>query len=215
MIHQNDESIPDYMDSYDPMIRPFAWKVLQAMTAAVDAENKRLHGQLAKIFAAISPMDAVEVWPFWAAESKVLAAEWNDLRTAILQARTDQQDDAHPVEGQDQPAQANPEEMALWEAAEPVQESQPEADQGSAEAPAKPKRTYRKIEYVPGQNPFREGSKNARIFDLLMAGGRTKEQIAEESGADLKSVGYVLWLLSGPNQIPIHHDKASKTYKLA
>jgi hypothetical protein len=213
MNHPNEEPIQTSLDGISGDLRPFAAKVLQAMNAAVDAGNKRLHGQLAKIFAAISPLDAVEVWPFWAAESKALAAEWNDLRTATIQAQADQQAEVHSDETQDQTARTDTEETAPQEAAEPVQESQPEAAQNPTEESVKPKREYRKIEYVAGQNPFRPGSKNANVWDLLVEGGHTAEAIAEATGADLKSVNYLVWL-ARRGGIEIQKTPETKTLKL-
>jgi hypothetical protein len=81
-------------------------------------------------------------------------------------------------------------------------------------APAKAKREYRKIEYIPGQNPFREGSKNAKVWDLLVEGGHTREELGVLSGADDKSVGYILWLVRR-SDIEIQCEKETKTYRLA
>jgi hypothetical protein len=213
MTHQIDDPTQTNLEGIPDELRPFATKVLQAMNAAVDAGNKRLHGQLAKIITAISTMYAVEVWPFWAAESKVLAAEWNDLRAATLQTLTDQQADFQPVEGEDQTAQGSAADATSQEAMEPAHENQSEADQESIDAPVKPKREYRKIEYVEGQNPFRAGSKNARIWDLLLEGGHTREELGSLSGADDKSVGYILWLVRRSG-IKLHVDQETGEIRL-
>jgi hypothetical protein len=202
MNHPNEEPIQTSLEGIAEDLRPFAAKVLQAMTAAVDAVNKRLHGQLAKIFAAISPMDAVEVWPFWSPRAKTLAAEWNDLRTATMEAHEQQE-----VEESQTSSEPTPQDTPVVT---------PDVQLEDAQTNEKPARKYRKIEYVLGQNPFRAGSKNAKIFELLADGnGHTKEELAQLSSANEKSVGYLLWLLSRSNNIPVVKDRATKTYRLA
>jgi hypothetical protein len=235
MIHQNDESIPDYMDSYDPMIRPFAWKVLQGMTAASHADNKRLHGQLLATYSAIDRLEIPKVWPFWSPEAKAIAAEWSELRAKVIQARADRAAYLRRLEEEDrarqtadaatvsiqaassEPVASTPaaEEVVLQEVLQSAPSTTPatEAAPDESSASSKAKREYRKIEYVPGQNPFRAGSKNAKIFDLLLAGGRTKEQLAQESGADLKSVGYIIWLCKRSGLEVLRYNP-TKSYRL-
>jgi hypothetical protein len=157
----------------------FAAKLQDAMNDALEVQqNKREYGQLAKILACVSDTpQSITPFGFWTSRAKVLAAEWEDIRTDYL-------------------------------------EDQAEQAQQEAEAPAKPKRNYRKIDYIEGQNPFRAGSKNAKAWDLLVEGGHTAEEIAEASAADLKSVNYLIWL-ARRSGIEIQADKEIKTYRLA
>ena len=184
--------LPSYLEVYDPEYRAFAHKLLHAMERAAKIEgNGRKRSQINKILCAVSRNEPPTIYSFWCAEAKALAAEWDDLRTATLEAQAEQATDVSqetPPSTTDTPATDSP-------------------------TPPKPKRSYRKIEYFPGQNPFRAGSKNAKVWDLLVDGGHTREELGALSGADDKSVGYLIWLVRRSG-IEVHRDPTTKTFKL-
>ena len=175
---------------YQEPFRAFAGKLLQAMETAEAAGNGRKRSQINKILCAVSRNEPPTIYSFWCAEAKALAAEWEELRTATLEAEVEQASD----ESKDTP---------------------PTTDTPATDSPTppKPKRSYRKIEYIPGQNPFRDGSKNAKVWDLLVEGGHTAQAIAEATTADLKSVNYLIWL-ARRNALEIQKDPETKTFKL-
>lgn len=105
-------------------------------------------------------------------------------------------------------------ETLCRQAAEELANPEP-ASEAAPPTPATDKleRKYREMTYSPGVNPFRAGSKNARVYELLQGEGGTKDALAEQSGADPKSVGYALWLLRRSG-FPVKKDPETKTYRL-
>jgi hypothetical protein len=233
--------LPAWTETYSEPYRAFAFKLMRHMEHALKVEDdRRKHGQICAILNCLTDKPTLpKVWGFWCAEAKELAKEWEALRTATLQARADREAYLKRLEEEDRARQAAlaAEASAPAEQVAPqepvtssigVEEAAPQEPASPAPAttttekpapdeptpPAKPKREYRKIEYVDGQNPFRAGSKNAKVWNLLVEGGHTAEAIAEASAADLKSVNYLIWL-ARRSGIEIQADKETKTYRLA
>jgi hypothetical protein len=179
----------------------FAERLQEAMTDALECrQNKREYGQLTMIFNCLTDgRKSVHVYGFWTHRAKALAAEWEEIRTAYLEAQAEPAQETADAQS----------ESSGQESQEPAAESQPEA----ADADTKPARKYKTITYIEGQNPFRLGSKNAMVWDLLVEGGHTAEAIAEATGADLKSVNYLIWLCRR-NGIEIQKSPETRTFKL-
>ena len=194
------EQNPEYQ-TYPEPFRAFAEKLQEAMTDALDIQqNKRECGQLTKIFDCLADTGrSVHVYGFWTTRSKALATEWEVLRTAFLEAQTEQT--------QEEPE--TPNESSTPES--PIQATENQSE--PTEPSTKPARKYKTINYVEDQNPFRPGSKNAKVWDLLVEGGHTAEALAEATGADLKSVNYLIWL-ARRNGIEIQKIPETKTFKL-
>jgi hypothetical protein len=192
------------IDQIPEPYRGLAGRLATAMTEALEANNKREHGQLRKILdaAATGGRIGVTVYPFWTQRAKRLAAEFEDLRSEMARPTPDAPE--HPSE----PAPSD--DSGSFPALEPQGGLTP-AESVSPERTSKPK--YREMTFVPGENPFRASSKNARVYELLCAGPHTKAQLADASGADPKSVGYAIWLLKR-NGFPLVKDKEAKTYRL-
>jgi hypothetical protein len=225
MIEINPNQLPAWTETYAEPYRAFAFKLMRYMEHALKVEDdRRKHGQICKVLNCLDRDQKPTVYGFWCQEAKDLAKEWEILRTATLQARADRAAYLQRLEEEDRARQAAlaaeasapAEQVAPQEPASPPPATTTTEEPAPAEppAPAKPKREYRKIEYVPGQNPFRTGSKNAKIWDLLLDGSHTREELCALSGADDKSVGYILWLVRR-SAIEIQCDKETKTYRLA
>lgn len=176
---------------YPENIQPFAEKLWASMNQALEGQNKREYNQLNKILDAVGNNEQVKALNFWTKSAKEFAREWEELRTQPTP-------EALPDQENSTPEPATP---------ETTPETLPETPD------EKSKRKYRTITIENGKNPFREGSKNYKIFELLLEGGHTREQIAEKSGADNKSVGYIIWLLRRSGHV-ITRDSENKTFAL-